>query len=114
MQIKLPVSGYTLDLRETCTYGEFKTLENFQTDNLKAKVSKGGEYEAEIEGSLIGRHKDKIIQTFLSSCRGKDNQEISILGLMDTLDVEDGFIVSEKVADIYEAIKKKLGKTGKK
>lgn len=111
--ITLPVSGYVVELRESILYDEYEGIENYYTNNVRVSVSGNGAQAAELNGKLVQEGKQKMIQIFLHSCKD-GNTEISTVGLMTKLDVVDGKIIENEVADIFDAIKKKLETTTKK
>lgn len=111
--IKLPVSGYIVELRESITYEEYEGIENYYTNNLSVSVSADGVQRADLNGKLVQEGKQKMIQIFLHDCKD-GSTTISTIGLMGKLDVIDGKLIENTIADIYENIKKKLELTAKK
>lgn len=108
--ITLPVSKYKVEIRDSITFGEFQDIDNFFQNRIKLKIV-GNEQTAEVDGALVQQMRDKMIQTFLHSCRIEGGEERSTIGLLGTLDMEDGQLLQDTIADIYEGLKKKQKKT---
>lgn len=107
MQITLEKSKWVVEIRDSITFAEFQEIDNFFTNRLKVQIV-GDEKRVEVDGALDQQMSDKMVQTFLQDCRGDNHQEISTIGLLGRLDVEDGIQLKNCIADKFETLKKKL------
>lgn len=108
--IILPISGHKVEIRTSLTYSEFKELDNFYVNRSRVEMVDGVQKQL-FEGNMMQELTKATIQKYLHNCRTSAGGELSTIGLMDTLDVEDGQFLENEIMATHAELKKKLTKT---
>lgn len=106
MKITLPDSQIEVSLKDSLTYGEYKTIEGVMLSGAKGQVV-GQSFNQTFDGTIIQAYQRKMIEVFILSAK-QGNEEVPIAVMIDGLSAHDGMTLETAVQGQYEGIKKKL------
>lgn len=106
MNLVLPTSKIEIILKDSLTYGEYKTIEGVMLSGAKGQIV-GQSFNQQFDGTVIQAYQKKMIEVFIISARN-GAEEVQINTMIDGLAAEDGIALETAVQKQYEGIKKKL------
>lgn len=107
MKITLPTSKYSVELKESLSYGEYKGIEAVMLSGAKGKII-GQTLDQQFDGSVVQLYQRKMIETFVLRASKENGEEVQINLMLNDLPAEDGLKLESEVALAFENIKKKL------